>query len=88
MNGVVDEWIMRGVELLQAYGWYVVFSLVAFYFAQPAISEMQSRMSLSQAQAPSRVRVLDEDRQRVRLRQQLEHLTKKSKLGGDEVKDD
>ena len=87
MWSVVDEWILKGIEILQAYGWYLVFTLIGLYFAQPTIAEMRTRWSLAQAQAPARVRVLDEERQRVRLRQQLEILTHKSKLRGGEAKD-
>ena len=87
MWSVVDEWIIKGIDILQAYGWYVLFTLIGLYFAQPTIAEMRAKFSLAQAQAPARVRVLDEERQRVRLRQQLELLTKK-RLGGGEAKDE
>ena len=76
MQGVIDEWITKGIGLLQYYGWYLVFALIALYIAQPSISEMRARASLYRAQSPARVRVLDEDKQRVRLRQQLELLRK------------
>ena len=88
MKGIVEEWIIKGVDLLQMYGWYMVFAFIALYIAQPWISEMRARMSLYHAKSPDRVRVLDKDRQRVRLRQHLEFLRKNKDRGCGEKKDD
>ena len=83
MFSVVDESIIKAIEFVQYYGWYVVFTLIALYFAEPWISSARHRMSLASANAPSRVRILEQERQRVRLRQQLNHTLKKNEDNGN-----
>lgn len=67
----VDEVVATVIGIIQRFGWPVVFSLIAIYMLQPQIDQFKSWLSLKRANDPNRVRVLNEERQRVRLQQQL-----------------
>lgn len=59
------------VAAVKRYGWSVIFVLIGFYFAAPYIAEFQRQRSLASANSAERRKVLDEDKRRVRLNQQL-----------------
>ena len=66
---VIDEYVSLLVQLVQQWGWYVVFSFLAFYFLQPTLVQWQQQHSLAGANDPTRMRMLDAERDRVRARQ-------------------
>lgn len=59
---------------LQNYGWYIVLVLLAYYIFQPQLRDLRAELSLRQANNPTRRKILDEERKRVRLQQQMDHL--------------
>mmetsp|Transcript_15172 Transcript_15172/g.22817 ORF Transcript_15172/g.22817 Transcript_15172/m.22817 type:complete len:148 (-) Transcript_15172:239-682(-) len=59
---------------LAAYGWYLVFLIIALYLLKPYLVKWREERAYRAAQNPLRVKILDEERKRVRLRQQLEIL--------------
>lgn len=68
----IDEVVASVIATIQQWGWPVVFSLIAIYMLQPQINQFKNWLSLKRANDPDRVRVLNEERQRVRLQQQLD----------------
>jgi hypothetical protein len=65
--------------LIQAYGWYVILGLIALYMLQPQLQRMRAEWSLRQANNPTRRKILDDERKRVRLQQQLDLLRAQEK---------
>jgi hypothetical protein len=49
----------------------VVFALIAYYLAGPYIEQLKSSRSLAAANNPERLKILNVERQRVRMEQQL-----------------
>lgn len=66
---VVDEAVVMLVELVQQWGWYVVFVVVALYFLQPTLEKWRQQRSLASANDPQRMQMLDAERDRARARQ-------------------
>jgi hypothetical protein len=65
--------IIDGIgDFMAAYGWYILFLIIAIYFFQENIKKFREDMSLKRAQNPHRVKILEEERKRVRLKQQME----------------
>ena len=70
---IIDDIFQQFVRFFQTYGWYFVFSFLAFvWFAKPVLDEFYRKVSLAQANYPQRKSVLDEERRRVRVHQQLD----------------
>ena len=69
---VLDDYVLYAKGFVQKFGWPVVFTLVALYWAWPQIVAFQKQRALASANAPERRRVLDEARARVREQQQRE----------------
>lgn len=46
-SNIIDESFDKGVHLIQSYGWLVVFTAVALYFAYPFIEVIENYLSLS-----------------------------------------
>ena len=65
--------------LLQAYGWYLVLAVVAMYLLLPSLLKLRAELSLRHANNPTRRKILDEERKRVRLQQQVDLLRAKEK---------
>ena len=61
-------------SFLQQYGWHLVALAIVFFMLKPyvldAIAAQSEKAGLKAAQAPERVRVLEVERQRVRMEQQ------------------
>jgi hypothetical protein len=72
MANVIDAAFFSLQRFFESYGWYVVFSCVAMYVARPYVAAWARRRSLQQANDPQRVKVLDAERRRVRVHQQLD----------------
>mmetsp|Transcript_29312 Transcript_29312/g.49474 ORF Transcript_29312/g.49474 Transcript_29312/m.49474 type:complete len:209 (-) Transcript_29312:293-919(-) len=70
ITDLLDEMKM----FLQNYGWYIVLAVVAFYLLQPQLQTLRAELSLRQANNPTRRKILDEERKRVRLQQQMDLL--------------
>lgn len=66
-------------RFLEAYGWYMVLVLLALYMLQPHILRLRAELSLRQANNPTRRKILDEERKRVRLQQQVDLLRAKER---------
>ena len=70
---IIDDVFQQMIHFFQTYGWYIVFSFLAFvWFAKPMLMEFSQKLSLAQANNPKRKSVLDEERRRVRVHQQLD----------------
>lgn len=72
MMSYVDEAVASIIETIQRFGWPIIATMIAIYMLRPQIESFKSWLSLRRANEPGRVRVLDEERQRVRLQQQLD----------------
>lgn len=89
---IIDEIVHLSRKFLAAYGWYLVFALLIYYFSQPYIAKLREQISLAQANDPQRRAVLDRQRQAIRVKQQKENLAKSANAGntakdGGEEKD-
>lgn len=72
-NAITD--LLEDAQLfLQNYGWYIVLAMVAYYLLQPQLQTLRAELSLRQANNPTRRNILDEERKRVRLQQQMDLL--------------
>ena len=71
-TNIIDDCIVLITQFFQTYGWMIVFTCIAYYFAQPYINEYSRRRSLEQANDPKRRAVLDEERKKARIYQQLD----------------
>ena len=70
---IIDDLFEQLIHFFQTYGWYFVFSFLAFvWYAKPLLTELFRKISLAQANNPKRRSVLDEERRRVRVHQQLD----------------
>jgi len=65
--------IRTALNLIQTYGWTVVFGVLGLYIVQPHVNEFfarkQQQASLRSANDPARRHVLDDDMRRVRIEQ-------------------
>lgn len=68
---VLDEYLLRIQYLIENYGWYLVFTIVAWYLIKPYIIEINRKRSLDEANDPQRVSILKEDMQRARIKQRV-----------------
>ena len=68
---IIEEAFQEALKWIQAYGWFVVFTLVALYYAWPQIQAFKAQKSLNEANDPQRKSVLDAQCMRVRLNRQL-----------------
>lgn len=82
-RNAITDLIDFGCGFLQSYGWYIVLALVAFYCLQPSIRQLRSQLSLWQANNPTRRKILDEEKKRIRLQQQIDLLQKKIPLSNE-----
>ena len=73
--GIFDEYLHYIQHFVEDYGWYIVFSLIAIYLAQPYITQYKQQRSLESANDPDRVSILRRDMQRARdrLKQQQQN---------------
>jgi hypothetical protein len=77
-DGNVITDLLQGTQgLLQAYGWYLVLTLLALYLLRPSLQRLRAELSLRHANNPTRRGILDEERRRVRLQQQMDLLRAK-----------
>ena len=83
-DNVITDVLISCQEFLQAYGWHIVLGALALYLLQPYLHRLRAEISLRRANNPTRRKILDEERKRVRLRQQIDHLRSKEKAQCDE----
>ncbi len=69
---VIEEYYLILVSYIQKFGWYILAVLIIYYFSKPQIKEFQAKMSLRSANDPKRVSVLDQQRNKIREKQQKE----------------
>ena len=67
---VIEDAFQEVIKLIEAYGWFAVFTAIVLYFSWPQIKAFQARKSLEEANDPQRKAVLDAQRLRIRLSQQ------------------
>jgi hypothetical protein len=72
LNDIIQGYISEIQLFFAKYGWYIVFTLLALHFSWPSIEKFMKQRSLSQANNPIRRKILDEERKRVRMYQQLD----------------
>ena len=72
LNEVIDSYVIEVQSFFAHYGWHIVFCLLALYFSWPYIDKFMKHRSLAQANNPTRKKILDEERKRVRMYQQLD----------------
>jgi hypothetical protein len=68
---IVDEYVSLSIQLIQEYGWYLIFLLVTYYFMQPVLEDFRAHQSLRNANDPARTRVLNAERDRIRAKQAI-----------------
>lgn len=75
-RNVLEEWFGLAVAAVKAYGWYAVAAAIVLYFSWPRITAFRKDLSLREANDPTRRKVLDAQRMKVRLQQQkaLDHV--------------
>lgn len=69
---IIEEYYLIFISYIHKYGWYVVAALIVYYFSRPNIKKFQEEMSLRSANDPKRRSVLDEQRNKIREKQQRE----------------
>ena len=69
---VIDEFAGVAVNFLSRYGWYIVIACVLWYNFSPQLYQLKNNLSLAHANRASRVKILDEERKRARMIQQLD----------------
>lgn len=69
---ILDESMLYIISLIERFGWPILISLIALYSAKDYINDFFQKVSLKNANNPTRRRVLDEERKRVRVNQQLD----------------
>lgn len=78
VRSIIDDFIEYITQLIQQYGWTLVFFALSLYLLRNHISKLRASISLSQANNPRRREVFDSEARRVRSRQQKEILLKSS----------
>ena len=69
---VIHEIIDYIGQFLATYGWPIVITLMVLYLSRDYLKQYQEQLSLRRAQNPHRVKILEEEMKRVRLKQQIE----------------
>lgn len=72
MSSIVDDLLHGAQQWLERWGWWLVFSLIAMYMARPYVDRWMNERSLAHANDPRRRQLLDEERRRIRVHQQLD----------------
>ena len=72
MVTIIDDILKFAQQWLERWGWWLVFSLIALYLARPHLDQLMKERSLAHANDPRRRELLDEERRRVRVHQQLD----------------
>ena len=83
---IFDEYLHYIQHFIEDYGWYIVFSLIAIYLAQPYLTQYKQQRSLESANDPDRVAILRRDMQRARdrLKQQQQSEQQQNPTEDDE----
>ena len=69
---VIDEYAEYAMLFFARFGWYLVFGAITVYFVQPYLHRWVNDLSTAHANRESRKAILDEDRKRARMLQQLD----------------
>ena len=72
---------------IQLYGWPIVFSLILLYNIYPYVKDLMAQLSLKHAMRKERTDVLDAEVNRIRSKQQDEHMKKVREAKLNEQKD-
>jgi hypothetical protein len=68
---IFDEYLNLAKHLIEKYGWFVVFTLIAWYVAKPYILIYGERIFRITANSPNRVQILKEDMKKARAKQRI-----------------
>ncbi len=71
-SNIIDDGIKYIGVLLQKFGWPIIFSLIAIYYALPYVKDYLRQMSLARANNRHRRSILEADMKRARVIQQLD----------------
>ena len=69
---IIDDGVNFFAFLLQKYGWPIIFSLIALYYALPHVKDYLRQVSLASANNRHRRSILEADMKRARVMQQLD----------------
>jgi hypothetical protein len=69
---ILDDSLHYTVSFIESYGWPILISIIALYCAKDYINDFFQKLSLKNANNPSRRKLLDEERKRARVNQQLD----------------
>ena len=72
INDIIYSYINIIKQFFASYGWRIVFCLIIFYYSRPYLDKFMKQRSLAQANDPKRKQILDEERKRIRMYQQLD----------------
>ena len=72
LNEIIEGYVIEVQSFFAKYGWPIVFCLLSLYMAWPILETIMKKRSLAQANNPHRRKILDEERKRVRMYQQLD----------------
>ena len=72
LNDIIYSYVDATKQFFASYGWHMVFFLIIFYFSRPYLDKFMKQRSLAQANDPRRRQILDEERKRIRMYQQLD----------------
>ena len=72
---------------IQQYGWPVVFSLILLYNIYPYVKEFMAKLSLKHAMRKERTEMLDAELNRIRSKQQEEHMIRVREAKLNETKE-
>lgn len=70
-SDAIRELLEECVNMLQSYGWYILLVLLVLYLLRPHLHQLRAQASLRLANNPTRRKILDEEKKRVRLQQQI-----------------
>jgi hypothetical protein len=72
-TSILDDGMIYLQNTLEKFGWPILITCLALYFAKPYIQSLLRRKALESANDPRRIQILKQDMKKVRLNQQLEY---------------
>jgi hypothetical protein len=71
LSVLINNTITYIIDSIQSYGWYLVFGYLILYFTRDARAEFFANRSLAQANDPTRVKLLNAQREKALAKQAL-----------------
>lgn len=68
---IIDEYSQYLRYAIENYGWWIIFTIAAFYFSKPYLKVLSEKRSRVIANDPKRVEVLTKDMKRARVLQRI-----------------